>query len=179
MKKIKNLICFVFVAIFVFTNIWPLFANNDIVDGGTLSEVVVTAKRKDKNKNQSENGKSKDATSKAQETKTWWGECKGIKLNTDFPFIGRCIGLSASDQGVNQTNAFAYMIKAIMKFIITVIMVTSVLMIVAAGVLMTTAGVEKSNYSKWLEMIKNVARALAMLWASWVLLKLVNPNFFT
>lgn len=105
--------------------------------------------------------------------------CKGIKLNTDFPFIWRCIGLSSTAEGANQTNAFAYMVKAIMKFIITIIMVVSVLMIVAAGVLMTTEGYEKGSYTKGMGMIKTVAQALALLGASGVILKLINPNFFT
>lgn len=53
-----------------------------------------------------------------------------------------------------------------MKLIMTVILVISLLMIVAAGVMMTTGGYEKGNYSKGLEMIKKVAIGIALLGAS-------------
>lgn len=66
-----------------------------------------------------------------------------------------------------------------MKFIITVIMIVSFLIIVAAGVMMTTGGFSSSNYSKGIEWIKTVAIALALLGASGVILKLINPNFFS
>ena len=57
-------------------------------------------------------------------------------------------------------------------------MIMSLLMIVIGGVLMTTGGREKSNYSKGMDMIKKVAYGMALLGASGVILKLINPNFF-
>ncbi|MDO4713506.1 MAG: hypothetical protein Q4B28_02415 [bacterium] len=65
-----------------------------------------------------------------------------------------------------------------MKLVITVIMVVSFLMIVAAGVQMTSAGADTGQYNKGRGIIKNVATALALLGASGVILKLINPNFF-
>lgn len=50
-----------------------------------------------------------------------------------------------------------------MKINIAVIMVMSFLMIVSAGVLMTTGGYDKGNYSKGIAMIKTVATAMAVL----------------
>lgn len=104
-------------------------------------------------------------------------ECKWIKLNTKLPFFEtRCIGSSGN---VNQLNAFAYMVRGLMKIIVSIVLVMSFLMIVAAWVLMTTSGYDKTYYSKGVTMITTVAKALAMLWASGVILKLINPNFFT
>ncbi|MBF0981695.1 hypothetical protein HXK74_03610 [Candidatus Gracilibacteria bacterium] len=104
-------------------------------------------------------------------------ECKGVKLNTNLPFLGNCIGVS-SDGRVNQLNAFPIMIKGLMKIIISIVLVMSFLMIVAGGVMMTTAGYESGNFAKGKGMITSVAKALAMLGASGVILKLINPNFF-
>ena len=103
--------------------------------------------------------------------------CKWVKLNTNLPFLWNCIGVS-SDGKVNQLNAFPIMIKGLMKIIISIVLVMSFLMIVAGGVMMTTAGYESGNFAKWKGMITSVAKALAMLGASWVILKLINPNFF-
>ena len=50
-----------------------------------------------------------------------------------------------------------------MRLIMTVSMVLSILMIVVAGVMMTTGGVEKGNYTKGLEIIKKVAVGIALL----------------
>lgn len=105
--------------------------------------------------------------------------CCGIRLNTDFPFIGKCIGVTAGNgTGTTQIDAFPRLAGWLMKLIITIIMVISVLMIVAAGVMMTTGGYDKSNYTKGVTWIKAVAQAMALLWASGVILKLINPNFF-
>lgn len=105
--------------------------------------------------------------------------CCGIRLNTDFPFIGKCIGVTADNgNGATQIDAFPRLAGWLMKLIITIIMVISVLMIVAAGVMMTTGGYDKSNYTKGVTWIKAVAQAMALLWASGVILKLINPNFF-
>ena len=104
-------------------------------------------------------------------------ECKWVKLNTNLPFLWNCIGVS-SDGRVNQLNAFPIMIKGLMKIIISIVLVMSFLMIVAGGVMMTIAGYESGNFAKWKGMITSVAKALAMLGASWVILKLINPNFF-
>lgn len=114
-------------------------------------------------------------SSKQQEQKKV--TCKPIKLNTYFPFLWDKIGCNGTEP-INQTTAFAYMIKGLMKLVITIIMVVSFLMIVAAGVLMASAWPDTSKYSNGLGIIKNVATALALLGASGVILKLINPNFF-
>lgn len=103
--------------------------------------------------------------------------CKGIKLNTKVPFIGNCIG-TTTNATTTQLNAFPHLMGGLMKLVMVIILVMSLLMIVVAGVMMTTGGFEKSNYSKGMDLIKKVAYGLALLGASGVILKLINPNFF-
>lgn len=54
----------------------------------------------------------------------------------------------SSDGRVNQLNAFPIMIKGLMKIIISIVLVMSFLIIVAGGVMMTTAGYESGNFAK-------------------------------
>ena len=103
--------------------------------------------------------------------------CKWIKLNTNFPFVGSCIGLESG--GTNQINVFPRMVKSLMKLIISVIMLMSLIIIIIAGVMVTSSGYDSGNYKKGLDLINKVATGLALLGASGVILKLINPNFFT
>lgn len=64
---------------------------------------------------------------------------------------------------MNQLTAFPVLLKGLMKIIVSVVLVMSFLMIVAAGVLMATSGYDKTYYSKGIAMITTVAKALAML----------------
>lgn len=86
--------------------------------------------------------------------------------------------MTSDTKNPNQLNAFPIMIKGLMKIVISIVLVVSFLMIVAGGVMMTMGGYDTSNFTKGKGMIKSVARALAMLGASGVILKLINPNFF-
>jgi hypothetical protein len=52
-------------------------------------------------------------------------------------------------------------------------------MIVVAGVMMTMGGYEAKNFQKGKEMIFKVGAVLALLGLSGVILKLINPTFFT
>lgn len=123
---------------------------------------------------------NKSAQSSSSSSKTVAAQCKWVKLNTNLPFLWNCIGASeAWGNKVTQLNAFAVMVKWLMKIIISIVLVMSFLMIVAAGVLMTTDGYDSGSYKKWVTMISTVAKALALLGASGVILKLINPNFFT
>ena len=104
-------------------------------------------------------------------------KCNGIKLNTNFPFVGSCIGFEWGK--TNQINVFPKMIKSLMKLIISVIMLMSLIIIIIAGVMVTSSGYDSGNYKKGLDLINKVATGLALLGASGVILKLINPNFFT
>ena len=103
--------------------------------------------------------------------------CNGIKLNTNFPFVGSCIGFEWGK--TNQINVFPRMVKSLMKLIISVIMLMSLIIIIIAGVMVTSSGYDSGNYKKGLDLINKVATGLALLGASGVILKLINPNFFT
>lgn len=103
--------------------------------------------------------------------------CNGIKLNTNFPFVGSCIGFEWGK--TNQINVFPKMVKSLMKLIISVIMLMSLIIIIIAGVMVTSSGYDSGNYKKGLDLINKVATGLALLGASGVILKLINPNFFT
>lgn len=103
--------------------------------------------------------------------------CKWIKLNTNFPFVGSCIGLESGE--TNQINVFPKMVKSLMKLIISIIMLMSLIIIIIAGVMVTSSGYDSGNYKKGLDLINKVATGLALLGASGVILKLINPNFFT
>ena len=108
-------------------------------------------------------------------------DCKDwIKLNTDVPFIGKCIHTNekTSKDAVTPVNAFPKLMWALMNLLMTVILIMSLLMIVYSWVLMTTGWYSTNNYTKGLWMLSQVAKWMALLWASWVILKVINPNFF-
>lgn len=103
--------------------------------------------------------------------------CQWIKLNTKVPFVGDCIETKAGAE-TTQLNAFPRLMGGMMRLIMTIIMIMSLLMIVTGGVLMTTGGRDSNNYKNGVDMIKKVAYGMALLGASGVILKLINPNFF-
>ena len=103
------------------------------------------------------------------------GVCCGIKLNTKIPFIGDCIESSSQASGavITETTAFPVLVTALVKILISVILIASFVLIVVAGVMRATGN------AKWgKDMIVKVAIWLAILWASGVILRLINPNFF-
>jgi len=114
-----------------------------------------------------------------------WAEetakCEWIKLNTNVPFVWNCIDVSTKGEDGKTTpvNAFPKLMWSMMNLLMTVILVMSLLLIVYAWVLMTMEGSVQVSQTKWLDIIKKVAVWLALLWASWVILKVINPNFFT
>ena len=135
---------------------WGTPAADTPQDGGEIQEVVVT----------------------------WKKRCRGIQLNTNIPFIGNCIVTYNSkadanwDRVVTPVNAFPTLIGALMNLLMTVILIMSLLMIVWSWVLMTMSWVDASKYTKWVNLLKRVAIWMALLGASWVILKVINPNFF-
>ena len=104
-------------------------------------------------------------------TTTPESECDGIKLNTNFPIIWNCI--ETKSEATNPTNAFPYMLKALTKIIMSVILVVCFILIIVSWILWS---MNKTKEAKWL--IKRVAITILLLWFSGVILKLVNPNFF-
>lgn len=103
-------------------------------------------------------------------------ECKWVKLNTDFPIIWNCIWDTPKE---NPTNAFPTMIWAITKIIMSLILVVCFIMIIYAGIQWASDNpwTRKSWWAKW--TIAKVAIVILLLWFSWVILRLINPNFFS
>jgi hypothetical protein len=104
--------------------------------------------------------------------------CCGISLNTSVPFIGKCIENSTGSQGSDETKvtwetAFPVLMWSMTKILVTVILILSFVLIVVWGIMIATG-----NPSWWKKMIINVAIGIALLWASGVILRLINPNFF-
>lgn len=107
--------------------------------------------------------------------------CCGVKLNTVVPFIGDCIEMTNwndTTQWVNQLNAFPYLMKWLTKILITAIMIFSIIIVIVAWFLMSTSVANEWNYKKGTELLKKVIICLILLWCSWLILKLINPNFF-
>lgn len=110
----------------------------------------------------------------------------GIKLNTDVPFIGDCIAFgntkskgTGNTTTVNQVTAFPTLMGALMNIVMTATLIIWFLMIVVGGVLITTEGMNPWGQKKGKAMIVKVGAVLAILGLSGVILKLINPTFFT
>jgi len=123
--------------------------------------------------------------------------CCGIKLNTTVPFIGNCIEMiSKQDEAalkaankrntstdpntlqVTKSTAFPRLMLWLTKILVTVILLASFIAIIVAWVMMAASGTGEEWYSKWKTIIGSVIAALALLGASGVILRLINPNFF-
>ena len=94
-------------------------------------------------------------------------ECNWVKLNTCFPIIWNCI------ESKDATGAFPTMMWALSKIIVSLILVVCFILIIYAGILWA---MDKPKDAK--EWIKAVAITILLLWFSWVILRLINPNFF-
>ena len=106
----------------------------------------------------------------------WWtyvnavdctAECDWVKLNTCFPIIWNCIKSS------DATGAFPTMMGALSKIIVSLILVVCFILVIV-GWIMWAADKPK----EWKDLIKKVAITILLLWFSWVILRLINPNFF-
>ncbi len=113
--------------------------------------------------------------------------CCGIELNTNIPFIGNCIefgkkwGTSETannETTVTQEKAFPLLMWWLVKILVTIIILAGFIGILAGGVMISAAWSDDQKAAKWRKLIINVAIAIALLWASWVILRLINPNFF-
>ena len=117
-------------------------------------------------------------------------KCNGVKLNTNVPFIGNCIEFAWKDNAdkgkagsdttkVDHINAFPKLMGALMNIATVALLIVGFLMIVIGGVMMTLGGVDQKLYSEGKGWIMKVGTILALLGLSWVILKLINPTFFT
>jgi phage-related holin len=79
---------------------------------------------------------------------------------------------------INQLNAFPFLMMGLSKILVTIILIFSFLIIIVAWLMMTTWVYSESNYKKGMERIQKVVVWLILLWASGLILKLINPSFF-
>jgi len=123
-------------------------------------------------------------------TDDWWSpdrcSCKaiwGISLNTNVPFIGNCISLRASSSSntseVTPTTAFPLLIAWLTKLVMTVILIFCFMAIIVGGVLISMGWASEEQAKKGKDLIKHVVIALALLGASGVILRVINPSFFS
>ena len=178
MAKIKHL----FVWVCVIFSLWVIYAD-------TITPAIVVADRPKtptipqakvesqttpwlapRNTSADASKSSDDSKSANDSTKK---ECDWIKLNTDFPLIWNCIKIKKGE-GTDVTQAFPTMIWALTKIIISIILVVCFIMIIVAWIMRAS---DDPKWAKWL--IMKVAITILLLWFSWVILKLINPNFFS
>ena len=103
--------------------------------------------------------------------------CAWIKLNTNFPIIWNCINVGKG--WVTPISAFPTMMSALTKIVMSLILVVCFITIIVAWVMRAWAGDDstKATKAKWL--ITKVAITILLLWFSWAILRLINPNFFS
>lgn len=119
----------------------------------------------------------KDIDNTCLSCKTEW-VCCGISLNTSVPFIGKCIedttgSVSPDETWVTWDQAFPVLMWSLTKILVTVILILSFVLIIIGGIMIATG--DPSGGKK---MIMRVVIGIALLGASGVILRLINPNFF-
>ncbi len=176
MKKIY----FLFVAI-----IWAILAIPTITFAGEIDEVVVIwDKSKWKRPSLTPTPDTtinptikipNQPTAKETDDCEWW-----IRLNTNMPFLGNCIHTSenAGEWAITPINAFPTLVGTLMNLLMTIILLMSLIMIIRSWVLMAMSWANVGKYSDWVNLLKRVATWMALLGASWAILKVINPNFF-
>ena len=108
---------------------------------------------------------------KTSTSRSCWDPCDWIKLNTCFPIIWDCIETKGK---TDATTAFPTMLSAITKIVMSIILVVCFILIIVSGIMRAA---DKPEPAK--KLIKRVAITILLLWFSGVILKLVNPNFFS
>ncbi len=103
--------------------------------------------------------------------------CSGIKLNTNFPIIWNCIEIDKDWE--NPTNVFPYMMWALTKIIMSLILVVCFILIIYSGILWASSWDNNSRATEAKWILKKVAIVILLLWFSWAILRLINPNFFS
>jgi len=106
----------------------------------------------------------------------------GVSLNTNVPFVGNCIALRGSSSWnttvVDPTTAFPVLVAGLTRIVMTIILIFCFMAIIVWGILMSMGGYDPDRYKEGKTLIKRVVMALALLGASGVILRLINPNFF-
>lgn len=112
-------------------------------------------------------------------------KCRGwIVLNTDIPFVGRCIQKDGSAdvkvgeaQQVNSGNAFARLMSGLMRIVLAAVVIVWFIGILIWGLMIASHGAS-GKMSEGKDLIVKIVAGLALVWLSGMILNLINPNFF-
>lgn len=121
-------------------------------------------------------GDKKTKTEQCKKSCKWSESCMckcewGIALNTNIPFIGRCITKDGNTK--DGDSAIAWISSALTQIFMTLIITWGFAMVIRWWVLIAM-GQNKEGMAK----IKNVVIAFAALGSLGIILRLINPNFF-
>ena len=122
----------------------------------------------------SDSPEAQELKKKQEEAEKNAKKCNWIKLNTDFPLIGNCIHLKKWEWWVDSTTVLPVMIWSLMKITMSVVMVVCFIMIIIAGIKRSSNSPKEAQ-----DLIKKVAITVLLLWLSGVILKVINPLFFS
>jgi hypothetical protein len=108
------------------------------------------------------------------------------------PFIWNCIEFGNTNDTydsqywwsdktivVNSLNAFPILTWGLTRIWLVILLVSSLLLVISGWVLIASSWREWWNYWAWKDMIRKVVMWIAAIWASWVILNLINPSFFS
>lgn len=126
--------------------------------------------------------------SDADSSNSWWewdeGVCPWddkdyIILNTNVPFVWRCIKKEFDEWSgdTNASNVFPKLMAYMIRIMMTVLVVWWFLWILVWGFMIASNGAFGSKQT-WVKLILGVIAGLILLWASGIILNLINPNFF-
>lgn len=109
-------------------------------------------------------------------------DCKpdeDIMLNTYVPFVWRCIKRSTSTDATKTTltSVFPKLIGWTSRIIMTAVIIIWFLWIMLWWFMIAS---DWAFWSKaaWVKLIISVIAWLILLWASWTILNIINPEFF-
>ena len=95
-----------------------------------------------------------------------------VELNTNFPWVGKCVNPTSAG------DVFWWMLWSVMKLVVNITIAVAFIALIAAGVMLTMSWVSQSTAWKWKELLKKVILWIVLLWLSWIILHVINPNFF-
>ena len=107
----------------------------------------------------------------------------GVKLNTDIPFIVSCLmygntnNINENGDGtttVNGINAFPILMGALIRLLVSIILIASFGTIIVGWFMMTIP----EQFKTGKDLVMKVVWTIASLWSLWIILYLINPNFF-
>lgn len=102
-----------------------------------------------------------------------------IILNTDVPFIWRCIKKEFNEWAseANVSNVFPKLMANLIRIVMAILIVGGFLWILVGGFMIAWNGAFGTKQTG-VKLIMWVIAGLILLWASGIILNLINPNFF-